>query len=78
MATEIEEFRRAGPMPPKWIEAYIDTPEYGPRKIADPEIVVQRVADYARKVLDLKPGEKIVRTPEDPPPPAIRYLIRKK
>ncbi len=78
LAMEIEEFRRAGPIPPKWVEAYIDSPEYGSRKITDPEIVVQRVADYARKVLDLKPGEKIVRSPQDPPPPATRYQLGKK
>ncbi len=77
LAMEIEEFRKGGPMPPKWVEAYVDIPEYGSRKITDPEIVVQRVADYARKVLDLKPGEKIVRSPEDPPPPATRYQLRK-
>ncbi len=78
LAMEIEEFRKGGPMPPKWVEAYIDTPEYGSRKITEPEIVVQRVADYARKVLDLKPGEKIVRSLQDPPPPATRYQLRKK
>ena len=77
LAMEIEEFRKGGPMPPKWVEAYIDTPEYGSRKITDPDLVVQRVADYARKVLDLKSGEKIFRSPEDPPPPATRYDFRK-
>ena len=78
LAMEIEEFRKGGPMPPKGIEAYIDTPEYESRKITDRELVVQRVADYARKVLDLKPGEKILRSPEDPPPPATRYDLTKK
>ena len=77
LAMEIEEFRKGGPMPPKGVEAYIDTPVYGSQKITDPELVVQRVADYARKVLDIKPGEKIFRSPEDPPPPATRYDLRK-
>jgi len=78
LAMEIEEFRKGGPMPPKWVEAYIDTPEFSSRQITDPELVVQRVADYARKVLDLKPGEKIFRSPEEPPPPATRYDLTKK
>ena len=78
LAMEIEEFRRGEPMSLKVVKAYIDTPEYGSRKITEPEIVVQRVADYARKVLDLKPGEKIVRSLQDPPPPATRYQLRKK
>lgn len=77
LAKEIEEFRKSGPMPPKAVEAYIDTPEFGGRKITDRELVVQRVADYARKVLDLKPGEKVPRGPEDPPPPATRFDLGK-
>ncbi len=77
LAMEIEEFRKGAPMPPRWVEAYIDTPEYSSQKITDPELVVQRVADYARKVLDIKPGEKTFRSSEDPPPPATRYDLGK-
>ena len=66
LAMEVEEFRRRAPLPPERLEAYIDTPDYDYRHITDPELVVQRVTDYARKVLDLKPGELILRSPEDP------------
>ena len=76
LAMEIEEFRKGGPMPPKWVEAYIDTPEFGSRQITDRDLVVQRVADYARKVLDLKPGEKVFRSPEEPPAPPSKAYIR--
>ncbi len=65
LAMEVEEFRRKGPLPPKQVEAYVDTPDYGYRHITDPEVVVQRVADYARMVLDLKPGERVFRSPEE-------------
>lgn len=75
LAKEIEEFRRGGPLPPKDIEAYIDTPEYGSRRITDPELIVQRVSDYARKVLDLKPGEIIARGAKDPPLSATRSWV---
>lgn len=65
LALEVEEFHRKGPLPPKQVEAYVDTPDYGYRHITDPEVVVQRVADYARMVLDLKPGERVFRSPEE-------------
>jgi hypothetical protein len=38
----------------------------GYERITDPEIVVERVADDARRVMDLKPGEVIFRSPEEP------------
>ncbi len=77
LAMEIEEFRKNGPMPPETVEAYIDTPEYDSRKLTDPDIVLQRVADYARKVLDLKPGQRIRRSSQDPPRPDARFDLTK-
>jgi hypothetical protein len=65
LAMEVEEFRRNGPLPPNQLEAYVDTPDHGSLNITNPEVVVQRVADYARKVLDLKPGERVFRSPEE-------------
>jgi len=66
LAIEIEQFFRKGPLPPEQVGAYVDTPDYGHRYVTDPGIVVQRVADYARKVLDLKPGERVARCTKDP------------
>ncbi|MGQ9573558.1 MAG: hypothetical protein ACUVV3_10340 [Dehalococcoidia bacterium] len=69
---EKEEFRRRAPLPPKRVEAYIDTPEYNYRRITDPDLVVQRVYEYARAVLDIQPGERIFRASEEdwaPPVP---------
>ena len=65
LAMEVENFRRNGPLPPNQLEAYVDTPDHGSRNITDPEVVVQRVADYARNVLDLKPGERVFRSSEE-------------
>ena len=56
-----EDAQRRGPLPPKDVEAYIDTAEYGHRRITDPNVVVQRVWEYARRVLDLKNGERVLR-----------------
>lgn len=63
---EVEEFRKRAQLPPDGAIAYVDTPEWGYRRITDPEFVVARVKDYARRVLDLKPGEVIFRSPEEP------------
>ena len=65
LSIEIEQFFREGPLPPEQVEAYVDTPDYGNRYLQDPGMVVQRVADYARKVLDLKPGERVTRGIKD-------------
>ena len=70
MDMEVEEFHKRAPLPPYQVEAYIDTPQYLHRQITDPETVVQRVGEYARAVLDLKPGERIFRASEEPVPPA--------
>jgi hypothetical protein len=71
LAMEREQFRRRAPLPPKRVEAYIDTPEYNYRRITDPDLVVQRVWEYARAVLDIKPGERMFRATveEDWAPP---------
>ncbi len=66
LVLEIEHFGRTAPMPPEPLEAYVDTSEFGCRYITDPGLVLQRVADYARKVLDLKPGERIFRSTKNP------------
>ncbi len=66
LGLEIEQFFHKGPLPPEQMEAYVDTPDYGCRHITDPGLVAQRVADYARKVLDLKPVERVPRSTKDP------------
>jgi heterodisulfide reductase subunit C len=63
LALDRDFFRRRGPLPPKDVEAYIDTAEYGYRRITNPDVVVQRVWEYARAVLDLKNGEQVPRAP---------------
>jgi len=65
LAMEREEFRRRAPLPPEQVEAYVDTAERGYQRIIDPEQVVQRVWEYARAVLDLKPGERVFRSAEE-------------
>jgi hypothetical protein len=65
LAMEREEFRRRAPLPPGQVEAYVDPSEQGYQRITDPEQVVQRVWEYARAVLDLKPGERIFRSAEE-------------
>ena len=66
LGLEIEQFLRKGSLPPEQVEAYVDTPDYGNRYVTDPGLVFQRVADYARKVLDLKPGERVPSSTKDP------------
>ncbi len=65
LAMEREEFRRRAPLPPDQVEAYIYSAEGGHQRITDPELVVQRVWEYARAVLDLKPGERVFRSAEE-------------
>jgi hypothetical protein len=73
LALEKDQFQRRAPLPPKRVEAYIDTPEYNFRRITDPDLVVQRVWEYARSVLDLQPGERVFRASEEDwaPPVAV-------
>jgi hypothetical protein len=70
---EKQQFQRRAPLPPKRVEAYIDTPDYSYRRITDPDVVVQRVWEHARAVLDLKPGERVFRASEEDwaPPVAV-------
>lgn len=68
LAMEMEEFRRRAPLPPHQVDAYIDTPDYLYRQIADPDLVVQRVWAYASAVLDLKPQERVFRSTEEQAP----------
>jgi hypothetical protein len=65
LAMERDEFRRRAPLPPEQVQAYIDISERGHERITDPELVVQRVWEYARSVLDLKPGERVFRSAEE-------------
>ncbi len=65
LAMEKEYFRQRAPLPPNKLEAYIDIPERNFQHITDPEISAQRVWEYARAVLDLKPGEEIFRDSEE-------------
>jgi hypothetical protein len=68
---EVMKFQEQAPLPPEQVEAYVDTPEYGHRHITDAQLVVQRVWEFAGAVLDLKPGERIFRSPEEPLPPPL-------
>jgi hypothetical protein len=61
LAMEREQFRRRAPLPPHQVEAYIDTPEHNYGRITDPDLVVERICEYARNVLDIKPGERVFR-----------------
>jgi len=63
LAMDRDFFHRRGPLPPKDVEAYIDTADYGYRRITDPDLVVQRVWQYARAALDLEQGERAPRVP---------------
>jgi len=74
LALDREFFRRRGPLPPKDVEAYIDTAEYGYRRITDPDLVVQRVWEYARAALDLQEGERVPRLPGRFEPPGEEVL----
>jgi hypothetical protein len=56
------------------VEAYIDTAEYGYRRIYDPNLVVERVWEYARAALDLKEGERAPRVPGRFVPPGEEVL----
>jgi len=73
LAMEKEQFQRRAPLPPKRVEAYIDTPDHNYRRITDPDLAVQRVWEYARSVLDIKPGERVFRASEEEwaPPLAV-------
>ena len=73
LAMERDQFRLRGPLPPDQVEGYIDTPEHNYRRITDPDLIVQRIWEYARAVLDIKPGERVFRATEDEwtPPLAV-------
>ncbi len=76
LAIEREEFRKRAPLPPQQVKAYVDVDDNGVRYLSDPEEVVKRVWEYARAVLDLKPGERVFRSPEElwAPPAGIESL----
>ncbi len=80
LAMDRDFFRRRAPLPPKAVEAYVD-PDHGFRRITDPEEVVQRVAEHARVVLGLEPGERVRRQvgryapPTGEVPAALRRAI---
>ena len=64
LSMEVERFAREAPLPPDGVEEYVDTGA-GFGLITDSRSVVERVRDYARVVLDLKPGQRIFRSPEE-------------
>lgn len=80
LALDRDFFRRRAPLPPKAVEAYVD-PDHGFRRITDPEEVVQLVAEHARAVLGLEPGERVRRQvgryapPTGEVPAALRRAI---
>lgn len=69
LEAELAEFRRVAPMPPDDVEAYLDTPDKDYRRLTDADAIFERVAFFARQVLDLTPGERPLRSPEDDVPP---------
>lgn len=73
LAMEREQLRHRAPLPPNQVEAYIDTPEHNYQRITDPDLVIQRIWEYARAVLDIKPGEHVFRASEEEwtPPLAV-------
>ena len=73
LAMERDQFRRRAPLPPNQVEAYIDTPEHNYQRITDPDLVIERIWEYARAVLDIKPGERVFRATEEEwtPPLAV-------
>jgi hypothetical protein len=77
LAMEKAEFRRRAPLPPEDVEAYVDTPDEGYRRITDPDLVVERVWEYACAVLDLKPGERIFRGTEESWEPPISVQVER-
>ncbi len=77
LAMEREEFRKRAPLPPKGVEAYIDTPDEGYGQITDPDVVVDHVWQYARAVLDLKPGERIFRGTEESWEPPLSVQVER-
>lgn len=62
---EIEQFRQYAPLPPDRAEAYIDGRESGYSQLKSREQVVRRVREYARSLLNLQPGERMFRSPEE-------------
>lgn len=64
LATELEEFRQRAPMPPDTVKAYVEPQDHELLRIEEPDQVVQHVGDYARAVLNLKPGERVSRSAE--------------
>lgn len=77
LTMEKEEFQRRAPLPPEGVEAYIDTPDQGYRRITDPDLVVERVWEYACAVLDLKPGERIFRGTDESWEPPISVQMER-
>ena len=66
LSLEVGAFQARAPLPPDQVRAYVDTPEREYRRLSDPQLVVERVGEYARAVLGLKPAERVVRQPEGP------------
>lgn len=69
LAMEVKHFSQNALLPPGPIEAYVDTPEHGHRRITAAEQVVQRVGECARAILGFKPRERVFRDTEEPVPP---------
>ena len=76
LAMERDQFRQRAPLPPDQVKAYVLLEDTGTRYISDPDEVVKKVWEYARAVLDLKPGERIFRSPEEnwAPPVGLESL----
>ena len=60
---EIDQFRRYAPLPPNGGEAYVDVAGGAPQRLTDAEVIVSRVREYARSLLDLQPGVRTLRGP---------------
>jgi hypothetical protein len=65
LGREIDRFAREAPLPPDSVEGYVDTGRPAAGLVTDAALVVERVREYARSVLDLKPGERVLPRPEE-------------
>lgn len=65
LAMEIERFGREAPLPPHRVKGYMDSHKGEGQLITDPAVIVDRVRAYARAALDLRPGDRILRDPEE-------------
>ncbi len=65
LAMERDEFAKRAPLPPTAVKYYVDVHGQEVEKVTDPQQVIERVSKYARAALDIRPGERMFRSPEE-------------